>query len=160
MSREITALHPTVQRMAHAMISAVEARKTSLIVTCTLRTSVEQAALYAQGRQGLREVNILRTAAGLSAIDSATNNRKVTNAKPGQSYHEYGLAFDVVPVECGKLIWDQKHPAWSIIADAGKAAGLEWAGDWQTFKEYPHFQWTGGMSLSQLQAGQRPAERN
>jgi len=33
---------------------------------------------------------------------------------------------------------------------------LAWAGHWKTFKEFPHFQWTGGLKIADLQAGRRP----
>ncbi|EGF93763.1 M15C subfamily peptidase [Asticcacaulis biprosthecium C19] len=35
----------------------------------------------------------------------------------------------------------------------GKAQGLEWAGDWRRFREYPHFQYSGGLSIADFQAG-------
>jgi peptidoglycan L-alanyl-D-glutamate endopeptidase CwlK len=53
----------------------------------------------------------------------------------------------------GKPIWNAKDPVWQEIGKLGKAAGLEWAGDWVRFKEFPHFQYTGGVSLAQLQKG-------
>lgn len=49
------------------------------LIYCGLRTFEEQTALYAQGR--------------------TKPGRIVTKAKPGESYHNYGLAFDWVPVK-------------------------------------------------------------
>jgi peptidoglycan L-alanyl-D-glutamate endopeptidase CwlK len=60
---------------------------------------------------------------------------------------------DVVPVRNGKPVWDSKDPVWQTVGRLGKAAGLEWAGDWKRFKEFPHFQYTGGLTLAQLQQG-------
>jgi peptidoglycan L-alanyl-D-glutamate endopeptidase CwlK len=60
---------------------------------------------------------------------------------------------DVVPLLHGKPVWDAKNSIWQDVGRIGKAAGLEWAGDWQRFKEYPHFQYTGGVTLAQLQRG-------
>ena len=42
------------------------------------------------------------------------------------------------------------------LGQIGKSIGLEWAGDWVTFREYPHFQATGGLTLAQLRAGKQP----
>lgn len=28
--------------------------------------------------------------------------------------------------------------------------GIEWAGNWKSFTESPHFQWTAGQTLAQL----------
>ena len=119
------------------MIAACEAEGIDLLVTSTYRDNASQDALYAQGR----------TAPG----------RIVTNARSGQSYHNYRCAVDVVPIRNGKAIWDVKDPVWQRIGTLGKAAGLEWAGDWKRFKEFPHFQYTGGLTLAQLQKGAKIA---
>ena len=119
------------------MIAACEAEGIDLLVTSTYRDNDSQDALYAQGR----------TAPG----------RIVTNARSGQSYHNYRCAVDVVPIRNGKAIWDVKDPVWQRIGALGKAAGLEWAGDWKRFKEFPHFQYTGGLTLAQLQKGAKIA---
>jgi len=73
----------------------------------------------------------------------------VTKARGGQSYHNFGLAFDIVILDSiGKATWDTTHPGWKVSADIGKSLGLEWGGDWTGFKDIPHFQYTGGVSLA------------
>jgi len=52
----------------------------------------------------------------------------------------------------GKAIWHDKN-TWKKIGALGKSIGLEWAGDWRRFKEYPHFQYTKGLSLADFRAG-------
>ena len=37
-------------------------------------------------------------------------------------------------------------------AHSGKSVGLEWGGDWTGFKDWPHFQYTGGLSLAQCRS--------
>jgi peptidoglycan L-alanyl-D-glutamate endopeptidase CwlK len=64
---------------------------------------------------------------------------------------------DVVALVNGKPIWNKKDPIWQKIGEIGKSCGLEWAGDWEDFKEFPHFQYTGGLTLAQLQAGTKIA---
>ena len=111
-----------------------------ILVTSTYRDLESQAALYAQGR----------TAPG----------KRVTNAKPGQSYHNWRVAFDVVPLRDGKAVWNTTGAdgkLWERIGQLGEAVGLEWAGRWKTFREYAHFQYTGGLSLAQLAAGKTPS---
>ncbi|TLY41369.1 MAG: M15 family metallopeptidase [Nitrospirae bacterium] len=80
-------------------------------------------------------------------------NRKkyiVTKAKGGQSYHNFGLAFDIVVLDSlGKADWDTNHPGWKKAGDLGKSVGLEWGGDWKSFKDLPHFQYTGGLTLEE-----------
>lgn len=119
-------------------------------ITSTLRTAEEQAALHAQGRKPLSEVNALRTAAGLPPITDATN-RIVTHAPI--SVHQFGLAFDVVVVdEHGRAVW--AHKAYEPVGEIGEALGLEWGGRFRRF-DGPHFQYTGGLTTAELAEGKR-----
>lgn len=149
-SRDISELHPAVQRRLTAMVRDCKAAGLDFIVTSTYRDAACQNALYAQGR--------------------TKPGRIVTNARAGQSMHNYRLAFDIAPRRLGKLVWgtngngidadptdDDKDDLelWQRIAAIGKKHGLEWAGDWKKFREYPHFQFTAGLSLADLQAGKK-----
>lgn len=158
-SRELSVLHPSIRGKTSLFMGKCSEQGIEALITCTLRSMNEQAALFSQGREEISRVNMLRAAAGLSPIKSMSENRIVTNAKPGDSMHNYGLAFDVVPLEGGKPIWDSGHPVWKTIGKIGKECGLEWAGDWVRFKEFPHFQHTGGLTLADIKQGQRPEVR-
>jgi peptidoglycan L-alanyl-D-glutamate endopeptidase CwlK len=131
-SRNLDDLAPPVKKRAQAFVEAAKAKNIDLLVTSTYRDSESQNSLYAQGR----------TAPG----------NIVTRAKAGQSWHNWRCALDVVPLVNGKAIWDDQA-MWKQVGEIGKSCGLEWAGDWKTFKEYPHFQYTGGLTIAQLQAG-------
>jgi len=121
MSRDLDLLHPLMRPKVDAFIVAVKDAGIDMIVTCTKRTNTEQALLYSQGR----------TMPG--AI--------VTNAKPGQSAHNYGMAIDVVPVVNGKCDWVCQDLVWQEIGHIGRSCGLEWYGaPGSKFPEYPHFQ--------------------
>jgi peptidoglycan L-alanyl-D-glutamate endopeptidase CwlK len=157
-TRSLTALHPTVHRLCNRHITACQQSGIDLLVTCTLRSGDEQNALYAQGRQPLDVVNGLRTVLGLAPITEKENSRTVTDARGGYSFHQYGLAYDVVPLESGKPAWDEHAGIWSRVGAIGEQCGLEWAGKWVHRTEYPHFQWSGGLSLANLLAGRMPAE--
>ena len=135
-SRNLDDLAPPVKQRAEAFIAAAKAKGIDLLVTSTYRYNESQDALYAQGR----------TAPG----------NIVTRAKAGQSWHNWRCALDVVPLVNGKAIWDDQA-MWKQVGEIGKSCGLEWAGDWVTFKEFPHFQYTGGMTLAQLQQGAKIA---
>jgi peptidoglycan L-alanyl-D-glutamate endopeptidase CwlK len=103
----------------------------------TLRTFREQDELYCQGR----------TKAG----------KKVTNAKGGYSYHNYGLALDIVLIVDQKTaVWDIKtdfdgdgKPDWMQVVHIFKSHGWDWGGDWK-FTDYPHFQKSFGYKISDL----------
>jgi peptidoglycan L-alanyl-D-glutamate endopeptidase CwlK len=109
----------------------------------TTRTFAEQDALFAQGR--------------------TKPGKRVTNAKGGQSYHNFSLAVDIV------LLWDKdgngtfetavwdtktdfdgdKQSDWMEVVAIFKRYGWEWGGDWK-FVDMPHFQKTFGKSVKQL----------
>jgi peptidoglycan L-alanyl-D-glutamate endopeptidase CwlK len=132
-SRSLDDLLPLVRKRVEAFIKAAQASGIDLLVTSTYRDNESQNALYAQGR--------------------TTAGKIVTNAKAGQSFHNYRCAVDVVPIVAGKPRWDVKDEVWQTIGKLGKAQGLEWAGDWKRFKEYPHFQYTSGFTLAELKEG-------
>ncbi len=156
-SRNPADLQPLVQGMHAAMMASIDAdpwfqaNGISVLTTSTKRDNESQDALYAQGRTKPGKV--------------------VTNVKGGGSMHNYGIAFDVVPTRNGIPIWGTKGngidedptddatddlEAWERVAGHGRAVGLEWGGDWTSFKDRPHFQYTGGLTLAQLKAGQVP----
>ena len=139
-SRSLDDLLPPVRARAQAFLDACKQEGIDLLVTSTFRDLESQAALYAQGR--------------------TTPGKRVTNAKAGQSYHNWRVAFDVVPMRDGKPVWNTTGAdgkLWERIGQLGEAVGLEWAGRWKTFREYAHFQYTGGLSLAQLAAGKTPS---
>ena len=157
-SRKLSDLYPSVQNMAFQFMDICrEEYGIEVLIYCTYRSKEEQAVLYAQGRESLEEVNDKRQSIGLWKLRNESENRIVTNAKAGESIHNYHFAFDAVPLEAGKPVWDKKHPAWAIMGHVAKQCGLEWAGAWKRFKEYPHFQFTGGLTLAEMKAGNMPA---
>ncbi len=133
MSRSLLDLHPLVMNKCMAHIESCKTAGIDLLVTCTYRSPEEQDALYAQGR----------TAPG----------HIVTHAKGGGSMHQYRVAYDCVPLINGKPLWDASSPVWAKVGALGKAQGLEWGNDWQSFKDCPHFQYTAGHPLSYFQGG-------
>lgn len=68
---------------------------------------------------------------------------KVTNAKGGQSYHNFGLAVDLCLFVDGKDIWTDR--LYQIIGKYTPAVGLEWGGAWK-FTDNPHVQLTKGTT--------------
>lgn len=79
---------------------------------------------------------------------------KVTNAKGGQSIHNYGLAFDIVLLYDNDKNGTFEEASWSMIKDYDKDGKADWkeivdyfkskgwehGGDWKSFKDQPHFQ--------------------
>ena len=132
-SRDLNDLLPQVKEKVDTFLQSCKDAGIDLIVTSTYRDKESQDALYAQGRTQPGKI--------------------VTNALGGWSYHNYRCAVDVVPVVNGKCDWDGTHPIWADVGRIGKESGLDWAGEWVHFKELAHFQYTGGLSLTDLQSG-------
>lgn len=135
--KAIARLHPQVRDLIRRFVNDVYTEhQVQLVVVQDYRTYAQQNALFAKGR----------TAPG----------GIVTNAKGGQSNHNFALAVDVFPLwEDGKLHMDNKSNAKNIkilkkVAPVGKGIGLEWGGDWKSFTDNPHFQLKTGKTMSQL----------
>lgn len=135
-SRKIEDLLPVVAEKVRAFIDACDAEGIDLLVTSTYRDHESQNELYAQGRTKPGKI--------------------VTNAKGGESFHNFQCAVDVVPLRNGKPVWNtsgEDGKLWNRIGEIGESVGLEWAGRWRTFREFAHFQYTAGLTLAQLREG-------
>lgn len=118
-SRNISDLDPVFQPHAREFVLATAHAGLDVLVYCTRRTPAEQAELYACGRTQPGKI--------------------VTKAQPGQSAHNFGLAFDGAPLIQGRIAWDD-HASWQIYGRVAADLGLEWAGNWASFRECPHVQ--------------------
>lgn len=119
-SREIDDLLPPVAAMARNHAQLFEQDGYRLLIYCTYRDEAMQTALYARGR--------------------TRPGRVVTNARAGQSMHQWRVAYDAIPTLGGKALWDDED-AVRLMGLAGEAAGLEWAGRWRgKLRERVHFQ--------------------
>ena len=131
-------LHPVLADKARQLIEKSYKEGIWLIITQGFRSIEEQNALYAQGRSKPGKI--------------------VNNAKGGYSYHNYGLAFDFAILnKDGSVDWTVDEQ-WKRVGAIGKSLGLEWGGDWKSLPDYPHFQYTFGLTIKDLLAGKRPPD--
>lgn len=73
----------------------------------------------------------------------------VTDARPGASWHEFGLAVDLGIISLlAQPGWAPNDPAWATMGALGKSLGLFWGGDFQHNPDRPHFQLTGRFPIS------------
>lgn len=129
---EIATLHPKLRDDAMSAWTECQAampNNVSISISQGYRTFAESDALYAQGRTTPGEI--------------------VTNAKAGQSYHNYGLAFDMTMTTNGKEDW-VVGPNWMKVVTIIKAYGWTWGGDFTTIKDEPHFEKRFGYSWQTL----------
>jgi len=147
----IKTLHPKVRKEVLDMYTHANevllGKGVRLRFSYTLRTNKEQDALYAQGR--------------------TVKGTKVTDAKGGQSIHNYGLALDIV------LLYDNdgdgkfEEASWNTLRDGDKDDVSDWLEVTRYFEsqgwkngfikngkkwDFPHFQKDFGYTWQKLQA--------
>lgn len=137
--QRIELVHPLLREEVREIYAEINKRLTGKAFcrfAYTLRTLKEQADIFAQGRTKPGPI--------------------LTKARPGRSYHNYGLAVDIVLILGNGASWDIKTDFdgdgmadWMEIVQVFKEYGWEWGGDWQ-FKDSPHFQKTLGQTIDQL----------
>ena len=135
-SRSLEDLLPLVKARALAHIEVCKEEGIDLLIYCTYRDNESQDSLYRQGRE--------------------TTGAVVTNARGGESVHNYHCAYDCVALVQGKPQWGDSVLA-RQVGTLGELVGLEWSGRWAgKLKETAHFQYTAGLSLKDLQLGKIP----
>ncbi len=151
MSRDINSLAPVVREKLLRLQALARQEGIEFATVYTLRTEAEQHALFAQGRKTLEEVNRLRKEAGLAPI-AEEQNRIVTRLLT--SVHMFGCAFDVAVLKDGRIDW-QDIPSYQRLGAIGESLGLRWGGRFK-FRDWGHFEYTGGLTIAELKEGKRP----
>ena len=127
----IATLLPGAQDLARQFLAAAKASDlggaTIKIISGT-RTYAEQSVIYQQGRTRPGKI--------------------VTRAGPGQSNHNFGIAWDVGLFQ-GSAYLDES-PVYRTLGPVGKGLGLEWGGDWSSIVDVLHYQMATGMQLTQV----------
>jgi len=142
--KRLNELHPAVRDSAiraYAKACKITPVGVHPYITEVYRSFERSDALYNQPFDG-------KDNDGDGRIDES--DEKVSNAKGGQSIHNYKLALDFVNLVNGKMSW-VVDANWKLVVKCFKEEGWEWGGDWKSFKDYPHFQKTLGYNLKQLQ---------
>ncbi len=154
---KIQLLHPEIRQKATDAYIEIQDRLESKKRICryydTTRTPEDQNAKYALGRTVKNPVGI-RPDRPMGAI--------VTMARAWQSYHNFALAIDaglIVDLDGNGSYETLKYEGdydkdgiddFMEVVWVMKAHGFEWAGEWKTFKEFPHFQFTFGFTVAEL----------
>ncbi|KXX70947.1 hypothetical protein AVL50_11205 [Flammeovirga sp. SJP92] len=136
----IQTIHPLLRDELNEIYKEILNRGVGVRFTDVLRSFETQRQLYAKGR--------------------TSPGPKVTYAKEGRSYHNYGLAVDIVLLRPDKSVsWDidkdfdnDNISDWLEIVSVFKEYGWKWGGDWSKFKDYPHFEKNLGYTINQLES--------
>jgi peptidoglycan L-alanyl-D-glutamate endopeptidase CwlK len=141
MEPKITGLCPKFLDALNAMLAEAKARGLSVGIQSGLRDAAQQDRLYALGRT-------------VKNLDSARPDKPmgdtVTNARGWSSWHNYGLAADVVYKDSkGNWTWNKTAAQWEELGNVGEMFGLQWLAR-TTIKgmapDFPHFQMIGRLT--------------
>lgn len=133
-SKSSNDLHPTVKRACEELILRMQKLGYPVGISSTYRDYEQQNFLYSQGRTRPGSI--------------------ITNAQGGWSMHNFRLAFDIFKNIVGHAYDDMEF--FRVAGIIGRELGLTWGGSWSGLVDKPHFEWTNGLSLSQLRAGAYP----
>ena len=141
-TRSIRTLSTVKPEMQAVVRRAIELTEVDFMVVQGKRTWDEQAKLYGQGRTATALILL-----GIPASYAQPHKPKVTWTM--KSNHLSGDAVDLVAWVNGAISWDTTKGYYEKIAVAMKQAAMElctvieWGGDWNTTKDYPHFELAG-----------------
>ncbi|WP_342045895.1 M15 family metallopeptidase [Bacillus sp. OTU530] len=128
----VTGMNPETADKTRQVIEEMYAQGIYVCVAQAYRSIAEQNAVYAIGRT--------------AKCDSCKASGKackhvVTNAKGGQSNHNFGVAVDLfIYSSDGKSADFDVTPNFRKVVAAMKAKGFKWGGDWKSFQDNPHFE--------------------
>ena len=134
-SERILKLHPAIRQEVQECTISCYNKGVPIRIVQGFRSFPEQDAIYAQGR--------------------TLPGKIVTNAKGGDSWHNYGLAPDFCLLRMGNQIsWNREEDLdkdgqkdWHEVVDVFLSKGFEWGGNWTSFPDYPHLQKTLGLTI-------------
>ena len=130
MARDISKVHYEVRKRAEKLVT--ECARLGLIIKIT---------------------DCVRNKAEQNGIDASRTNCKYPN-----SYHNWGLAFDVCRYEdvdkdgiISDDAYNQKGDFFFKVGQVGKSLGLGWGGDFKSIYDGPHFEYKGLGTRAQIQ---------
>ena len=138
MSQSLDDLAPQFKPLVEQLLGRLDEEGIEYQILWTTRTKLEQAKLYGEGR-----------------FAEATTG--FTRNKPGDSFHNYGMAIDLMPVAAGRIDSGNKALI-NRIGEMGKECGLLWGGEFIP-AEIQHFQMPG-MTLNELKTGKKEKKRS
>lgn len=120
-NRDFEYLHPILRARGRNALKEAQTIAPGLTIFEGWRSVTRQNYIYEEGR--------------------TRDGKKRTSAKGWQSWHQYGLAFDVA------LLLEGNTWSWGFdpqkVSEVFLGHGLEWGG----INDGPHYQLTGGLSI-------------
>lgn len=140
--KNLASLLPQAEVVARKFIKSLKLIGIDARIISGTRSYSEQDALYNKGR--------------------TQPGPKVTNARGGDSNHNFGIAFDLGIFEQGKYL--EESSLYKEAGAIGEKLGLSWGGRWDNFTDEPHYElkplWADNLSESQMLAELRNRTKN
>lgn len=125
----VEALYPDMEAKVNELVGAMNRLGKPVWVHSTFRNWKEQDLLHENGRKNTLTI--------------------VTNARGGESYHNYCLAADII---FQNYNWNPPSPSWwDDLGRQGEKLGLEWGGRWPK-PDRPHFEYHPNTDWQELKA--------
>lgn len=132
--RLLAGLHLKAQEAARRLLALAVGAGFRIRLVSGTRSYAEQERLHAQGRYG-------------------NAGPRVTNARGGQSNHNFGIAWDIgLFDEAGQYLNGDtaaELAEYRRLGEMARPLGLEWGGDWTSIPDVPHYQLPTGRSAGE-----------
>ena len=138
MSQSIEDLADEFRPLVVNFLARLDEEMIEFQILWTTRSKLEQAKLYSAGR-----------------TEEATSG--FTRNRAGDSFHNFGMAIDIVPISHGRIDLSNKAMI-ETIGKLGKECGLVCGGDFLP-TEPQHFQMPG-ITLEELKTGKRKTDKS
>jgi len=137
MSRKLEDLDPEFREKIGELLVAAQALGLAVVLVQGYRSSLEQELIYAKGRTRPGEPcrhTLPPRSRPVGTCKAHPFGATVTKAKPGQSWHEAGLAVDFAWKVGNSVSWDGP---WEKLGTLAESLGLKWGGRWRS-PDRPH----------------------
>ncbi len=135
-SSDVKDLNIVLQRAVAEFLKRCKDIGLDVKITQTLRDVEYQNYLFAQGRTRAGEI--------------------ITKVKGGDSFHNYGVAFDIC-----KNVKGHEYDDFEFFKKSGRIwteMGGKWGGNFESFVDMPHFEFTGALSIKDFKSGKKLVE--
>jgi peptidoglycan L-alanyl-D-glutamate endopeptidase CwlK len=131
-NKNIDTLSPEFKKRVQAFLDSPEARAKNVRIREAKRSPLTQLAYYVKGRSG-QNYPFVHEMFKLAGFPGGAWSPGITNTNTLGSEHFTGNAIDLEDNGRGDSFYRE-------LAPIAKKYGLEWGGDWQNFRDTPHFQ--------------------
>ena len=139
-----TNIHPTARMLFQRVLDELVSLGYTPVVVEVYRSPARQRMLYAQGRTDAQLIAKGYTQSEITQYRNAgfTSDKRVVSHTL-HSMHSKGRAMDIAWLVDGRVSYSVPNSWWDMYGAIARKHGLNWGGDWKTFKDRPHIEYRG-----------------